>query len=890
MKGRKERIMKKTLAILLSLALVICMIPGTAFAETAPKELKSDMVSLDNETFVYNGSVQKPTVTVKDGETTLAADTNYTIEWSEASPTAAGTYTVTVTGKATEAADDTDYTGTVSKTFKIAAIDMVTASITLKYGGELTANPIDGLSDAGQIDTALKAVFDVKQGGIDVSDRCTLSATLKNNVLTVKATISGSVDASVINSTKSETFTIKTPLSDVTIDSVAAQTYSGKAIEPAVTIKKGSTVLKKGTDYTVAYSNNTDASSQATITVTGMGSYTGYRTVTFTINPKELTDSNVTVSTAAEDTANGADPEVVVTVNSKVLTEGTDYDVTVSGNYGAAGTTGTVLVEGKGNYDGKITKSFSIVDASKELTADNTDVYIGGLTDPYTYETYYTGSEQKPSVTVYFNNSLLSSSYYTVTYSNNTDAGTGATVTVTGKGIYAGTVSKTFTIKETPITYGTISGVSSSYAYTGMPITPTVSLYIDGKLIDKKYYDVRYSNNTQVSTSYSKGTVTITPAAGSGFTGSCSTTFTIVAKNISACTTEFVGGKSTVAYTGSVVTPDVTVRDGYKVLSRYSDYSVTYTDPAGKTVTTIKDAGTYTVNITGKGNYTGTKTMTFNVTGTDISKYTVTLKTATVAANGKVQNPVVSSVTYGTTSKLTTNDYTISYQDADGKTVTSITAPGTYKVIATGKNGYSGNAVSTYKVTGKAQSVKVTKDYYSIYETSDIFKISATATGDGTGFTYKSSDPTVAYVSSTGVVTPVKPGYTVITVSTTGTKLYEPAKETVSVKVAPAKAMLSRKPWTGGVKKQLKVRWDYEGNATKYQVRYSTSKNFSTYKSKTVKAHGKDYTTQSTTIKNLTSNKTYYFKVRAIYETVDENGEKVTCYGKWSNWKSGKTK
>ena len=144
--------------------------------------------------------------------------------------------------------------------------------------------------------------------------------------------------------------------------------------------------------------------------------------------------------------------------------------------------------------------------------------------------------------------------------------------------------------------------------------------------------------------------------------------------------------------------------------------------------------------------------MTFNVTGTDISKYTVTLKTATVAANGKVQNPVVSSVTYGTTSKLTTNDYTISYQDADGKTVTSITAPGTYKVVVTGKNGYSGSAYATYKVTGKAQSVKVTKDYYSIYETSDIFKISATATGDGTGFTYKSSDPTVAYVSSTGVV------------------------------------------------------------------------------------------------------------------------------------------
>ena len=52
-----------------------------------------------------------------------------------------------------------------------------------------------------------------------------------------------------------------------------------------------------------------------------------------------------------------------------------------------------------------------------------------------------------PSVTVKKGNAVLKNGTdYTVTYSNNIDAGT-ATVSVTGKGNYTGTVKKTFTIK-----------------------------------------------------------------------------------------------------------------------------------------------------------------------------------------------------------------------------------------------------------------------------------------------------------------------------------------------------------------------------------------------------------------------------------------------------------
>ena len=87
----------------------------------------------------------------------------------------------------------------------------------------------------------------------------------------------------------------------------------------------------------------------------------------------------------------------------------------------------------------------------------------------------------------------------------------------------------------------------------------------------------------------------------------------------------------------------------------------------------------------------------------------------------------------------------------------------------------------------------------------------------------------------------------------------------------------------------MKVRWGYQDGVTKYQVRYSRDKNFrkGTYLTKTVKAHGKDYTTQSTTISKLKRGYTYYFKVRAVY-TDPVTGDNY--YGSWSLWRSARTR
>ena len=72
------------------------------------------------------------------------------------------------------------------------------------------------------------------------------------------------------------------------VSDAAAQTYTGEALTPAVTVTDGETTLTKDTDYTVSYENNVNAGT-ATLTVTGMGSYAGKVEKQFTIRPAEVT-------------------------------------------------------------------------------------------------------------------------------------------------------------------------------------------------------------------------------------------------------------------------------------------------------------------------------------------------------------------------------------------------------------------------------------------------------------------------------------------------------------------------------------------------------------------------------------------------------------------------
>ena len=125
-------------------------------------------------------------------------------------------------------------------------------------------------------------------------------------------------------------------------------------------------------------------------------------------------------------------PGVKVKLNGKTLKNGTDYTVSYSNNIKVG--TAKVTITGKGNYTGSVSKTYSIKNNFKKAT-------VSGISTKA-----FTGKNITQSITVKYNGKTLKNGTdYTVSYSNNKSIGT-ATVKITGKGSYTGTVTKTFKI------------------------------------------------------------------------------------------------------------------------------------------------------------------------------------------------------------------------------------------------------------------------------------------------------------------------------------------------------------------------------------------------------------------------------------------------------------
>lgn len=141
----------------------------------------------------------------------------------------------------------------------------------------------------------------------------------------------------------------------------------------------------------------------------------------------------------------------------------------------------------------------------------------------------YSGAELKPTVRVYINRvvfddeQLIENTDYTVTYSDNINAGT-ATVTITGIGAYSGSKNVTFTIEPKKIDSPTFDGLKSEYTYTGQAIEPEFTLWDGDTVIPSSEYEVIYSDNTEVGTA----TVTIKDASGGNYEVNCKAEFNIV--------------------------------------------------------------------------------------------------------------------------------------------------------------------------------------------------------------------------------------------------------------------------------------------------------------------------------------------------------------------------
>ena len=222
----------------------------------------------------------------------------------------------------------------------------------------------------------------------------------------------------------------------------------------------------------------------------------------------------------------------------------------------------------------------------------------------------YTGSALKPSPAVTLNGKMLTKDIdYTVSYSNNVNAGT-ATVTVTGKGNYTGTAKGTFKISAADASKATVK--ASNQTYSGAALKPAATVTLNGKTLTKDTdYTVSYSNNVNA------GTATVTVTFKGNYVGTAKGTFAISAANASKATVKVASQ----TYTGKALTPAPTVTFNGKTLKQGTDYTVAYANNT--------NIGTATTAVTFRGNYAGTAS----------AKFAINEKAApTVAYQAHVQN------------------------------------------------------------------------------------------------------------------------------------------------------------------------------------------------------------------------------------------------------------
>ena len=376
-------------------------------------------------------------------------------------PTDAGTYTaaVTVDGKTakvqyTIAQSGTEFSGGVKVSAYVYG-DPIYVTVTPKATGKAPVKKMRTLNtpQAGQMaiyegDRQLTEAKDVTSGSELTFTIDTAKANLGKGRHTLTAKFVGSQNMAA----QAETVQVYIRQAAIARADVAVAgesfIYTGSPITPAVSVTlKNGTQLMKDRDYTLAYTNHTNAGT-ATVTVTGIGNYIGTAKKTFVISKAAAPE--ISWPTASAITCGEK-------VSDSLLSGGSTQYGTFAWSDDVKDTIPTV-----GTYSYKVVftpsadteKNYETISATEQeisLTVNAKSLTGANVTVSGSYT--YTGQAQIPAadaVTVQLDGKTIPNDWYTISASDNTNAGQ-ATVTVTGKDNYIGTASGTFTIgKATP--------------------------------------------------------------------------------------------------------------------------------------------------------------------------------------------------------------------------------------------------------------------------------------------------------------------------------------------------------------------------------------------------------------------------------------------------------
>ena len=586
--------------------------------------------------------------------------------------------------------------------------------------------------------------------------------------------------------------------SDVHIEAVSDQEYTGNDIRPNVIITVGNSKypLVKDTDYTLSYDNNIQIGI-ATIYINHTGdNMTGSTSVTFNIvkakisvlnaldktftyngleqtynltenalytitNNKKTNAGEYTVTVSLDDPTHyewsdgtSADKTYEFVINKRRLDDGVTLNIRDDLTY-----TGSVIEPN--DFDLKInnyvipTTSYDVVSYSNNINVGNGKIKITP-TDSTNFvvleyelefvikarnindctildvaDQTYTSYEIKPELSISYNlNDLSVDTDYLLTYSNNINSGT-ATIKVEGTGNYKGSKNVNFTINKKSVEGSLIKLVKESKQFSylnGNSVEPEIkSVTLDDlSLVLNNDYTVSYSNNKHI------GVATLTITGINNFTGTESTTFTILNENYDIAKAIISQEIKTHVYNGAEIKPSVTVSIENTVLVLDTDYELTYSNNV--------NAGEASIKVKGINDYGNEKTVTFTIEPKEITATDVIISDiASKVYDGNEYEPLV--IITDSIGVIDSSNYTLSYND-------NINC-GTGTVEITFKNNYKSNQklTKTFEITQKSISTATNSDLGFITETGYEIKPTPTIKVDGITLVLN-TDYTLSYVNN----------------------------------------------------------------------------------------------------------------------------------------------
>ena len=511
----------------------------------------------------------------------------------------------------------------------------------------------------------------------------------------------------------------------------------------------------------------------------------------------------------------------------------------------------------------------------------------------------YDGTPKTPAVAVELNGkTLVNDTDYTVSYSNNINAGT-AKVTVTGKGNYNGNKSVNFTIAKEPenlgdYEYGVMDGGIAITKYTGSGGDVTIPLEIDGKKVTSIQPYAFYGCSGVTSVIIPNSVKSIGIGAFSGCSGLTSVTIPSSVTTIWKLAFNGCSSLTSVTIPSSVTDIRKTVfsncdsltsltvdKENSRYDSRDGCNAIIETESntliQGCDITVIPDS----VTSIGASAFSGCK-----LTSINLPKGIISIGDhAFWGCNGLKSVTIPNGVTSIEVSAF-----------LDCNSITSVTIPKSVTSIGQSAFGYSNGANGvkkmpnfiiygasgseaeryakdngfTFRSSGgdSSQGDKITckKTVYKVAYGAKPFKINASSKSK---MAFTSSKPKVAAVGkNTGKVTIKNTGVATVTIKA------GKASKKVTIKVSPKKPSVKYAKAARG--RKLAVNWAKDKRASGYQVQVSTDKKFK----KNVKS--KNLLKTSYTFTKLKTGKTCYVRVRSY-----KKSGKETLYSAWSKGKQG---